>query len=72
MNHRYALAAAFKSGGMADVHRATDLLHESQRPVAVKLLRTLPLADEILRESFRREELQGRTRHGDHDTDEGR
>jgi serine/threonine protein kinase len=42
---------------MADVYRATDLLHESQRPVAVKLLRAGPLADEILRESFRRETM---------------
>jgi len=55
LNNRYAMQPVSKSGGMADVHRATDLLHDEHRTVAVKLFRYGSLDESILNESFRRE-----------------
>ena len=51
---RYALIPPSKTGGMADVYKASDL-QAGGLNVAVKLLRYSANEEEILAESFRRE-----------------
>lgn len=54
INGRFVLLPRPKAGGMADVFRAVDNWSE-QKTVAVKVLRTGSIENEILQEVFRRE-----------------
>jgi serine/threonine protein kinase len=54
INSRYALSPKVRSGGMADVYQASDIL-DDLRKVAVKIFKHGQIESEILEESFRRE-----------------
>ena len=54
INQRYALAPTPRSGGMADVYKATDML-DNLRQVAVKIFKHGTLEEDVLKEAFRRE-----------------
>lgn len=54
LNSQYALPIGFKSGGMADVYKATDLQNNNQQ-VAVKLFRQGLFEAEIVTETVLRE-----------------
>lgn len=54
INNRYALSPQPRSGGMADVYQASDMLDDLRR-VAVKVFKHGQIEGDILEESFRRE-----------------
>ena len=54
LNSRYALPANYKSGGIADLYKATDLQNGSQ-PAAVKLFKEGEFETEIIAETVSRE-----------------
>lgn len=56
INNRYALSPKPRSGGMADVYQASDMLDNLQR-VAVKVFKDGQIEADILAESFKRETL---------------